>query len=115
MKKILKTDAIDFEKKVKKLLNNNLIKEVKPQKGLKAYEIYTRVGKLEIHTESWEDMKGSSVYSIYTRFDDTEKARKLKTCFKIGYSGKCNFHSFNKEEILTNFEMFIDWITVDLQ
>lgn len=114
-KKILKKDAMDFIKRIENILiNNEHIKEIKSHTNMKSYEINTNMGRLEIHTETWEDLKGSAIYSIFTRFDEPEKVTE-QTCLCIDkYCGKYNFHIIDKETCIESFKGFIDMMTYDL-
>lgn len=112
MKNILKKDAIDFIKRIENiLLTNSNIKEIESYTNMKAYEVNTFVGRLEIHTETWEHLKGCSIYSIFTRFDEPERVEKETYLPINNYSGKYNFHMSDKESCILSFETFIDFIT----
>lgn len=112
-KNILKKDALDFVKKIEGLLKEYGANEFKSITGLYKYELNTIYGRLEISFDKWEigGLKNSKVYSIYTCFDDTNKIKNEQR-FKINnFSGKCNFHRFEKEVILNEFEFFLKCIT----
>lgn len=105
MKNILKSDAMDFINKVEKMLKKAKLKEIKSYTTMKNYELITNnLGRLEIHTELWEHMKGSSIYSIYICFDEPEKVLS-NSCIQCNkFSGKCNIHSSNKEMALNELK-----------
>jgi hypothetical protein len=115
MKNILKKDAIDFIKRIEGILsNNNNIKEIKSHTSMKVYEINTSVGRLEIHTETWEQLKGNSIYSIFTRFDEPERVENETSLPINKCSGKYNFHMSDKDNCIESFAGFIDMMTYDL-
>lgn len=112
MKKILKKDAEDFISRIENLLlNNDKVKEIKSYTNMKAYEVNSKYGRLEIHTETWEHLKGSSIYSIFTRFDEPEKVTQNSYLDVNSYTGKYNFHSSDKEYCILSFDTFINDVT----
>lgn len=104
-KKIGKKNSVDFLNKLFDILKDFEAIETESQTSLKTYKLNTVVGLLNISLESIEDLKESSVYTIFTRFEIPEKARKLYGC-NI-YSGKYNFHTIDKEECIINFKNFL--------
>lgn len=115
MKKILKKEAIDFIKRIENILSNNgHVKEIKSHTNMNAYEINTTVGRLEIHTETWEHLKDSSIYSIFTCFDEPKKVIEETGLYINRFSGKHNFHTSDKESCVEGFRQFIDMMIYDL-
>lgn len=112
MKKILKKDALDFIGRIESILiNNNKVKEIESYTNMKAYEVNSKYGRLEIHTEIWEHLKGSSIYSIFTRFDEPERVTENSYLDVNSYTGKYNFLSSDKEYCILSFETFLNFIT----
>ena len=74
------------------------------------WKIDTKAGLLLVTVH--EPMK-SGVFSIFTRFDDVDKAKKeLGHILSFNqHSGKCNFHMIDEKDCLTNFEEFLKLLT----
>ena len=100
MKKITKKQSKEFNDKVKDVILSAGF-ENKPD-GFYEYTKDTNFGKVKI---SLHDQTGSEIYSIFTRFDDIEKALRIFNCNR--YTGKYNFHSADAQEILGMFEFYL--------
>jgi len=73
------------------------------------YEINTRLGKLYIKI----DNEPSSVFTVFARFEDVEKASKMLPCNP--YSGKYNFHSYNRESVIRGLETLLECYAYEIE
>ena len=87
-KKILKKDSIKFVKGVSEgLLQMGALKlEDREGSGLRMFGMETSVGHLVINVDS----DNKSCYTVFSKFEDVESARKRFDCNP--FSGKYNFH-----------------------
>jgi len=109
MKKIIKKDALDFYNKITDILLKSSAVNVKTESDRNYYVLNTSAGTLNIIFESLEDMRKSSLYTVYTRFEEPDKAIKHYDCNP--YSGKYNFHKLDKESCIDSFNSFITDVT----
>jgi hypothetical protein len=101
-KKITKKNMEKFFKHVKELLT-----EFNAKDGghlLYKWTIESPVGDLYITLHD-SDLKGSTLYSIYTLFEDPQAASKYFDC--NSYSGKCNIHTFDMDQALRQFHVML--------
>jgi len=90
MRKTEKTKRIKiFNKIILDFLNKNCKKIDSLYGNYSDYSLKTKYGKLTIITPS--DLH-SSVYTVFTRFEDVDRAKEHTSCNP--YSGKWNFHEF---------------------
>lgn len=102
MKKITKKQSADFQKKAMDILSKFNPKE----SDFYRYSVDTELGELLVRI----DEDNVSCYSIFTRFEDVDKAKEHVNCNP--YSGKHNFHCYDKETILAHFkELLTTWAT----
>lgn len=109
MKKVTKKNAIPFIKKVVELLNNKNAIEIDSYTSLRAFKINTNVGEWIVKFESIENLASSSLYTIFSCFEDEKKAIKEYPCSQ--FTGKFNFHNSDGAELLGNFEYYLNKLT----
>lgn len=102
MKRILKKDSLDFQKKAESMIKEFGATKIKSQTSLVTYEAYTNFGLITLKV----DNDNISCYSIYTCFDDLDMYNAYTG--ENSYSGKYNFHITSKELILNQLKMFLD-------
>lgn len=93
MKKTLKKDRLDFQKKFKEIA----LKYGAIDSNFYRYEIDTTIGKLNLSIHESDEYG----FNIYTRFDDVDKAKQYYNCNP--HSGKYNLHASIKQFAL-------DWL-----
>jgi len=94
-----------FTAKLEALLQSNTFASNDAKYGYNWQKV-TSVGLILVHSR-FNDT-GSQVYSIMCRFEEPERAAKiLESWGGNTYSGKCNFHEFDAESVLKQFEMFL--------
>lgn len=101
MKKITKKQSESFNKKVTGVILKNGFMEADeslPYQFVKD----TNFGVVRIALDS---QQGSEIYSIFSRFDNVEKALTIFNCNK--FTGKYNFHVSDAQECLSMFEFFL--------
>ncbi|MNJ77960.1 hypothetical protein D3C77_755830 [compost metagenome] len=59
------------------------------------------------------DQDLSSVYTIFGRFEEVEKASKMLPCNP--YTGKYNFHSYNREEVIRGIETMLERYAYEIE
>lgn len=92
----------DFNNEVINILNFYGAEKTENEFGRDVYVMDSeKVGKLKITL----DHDISKIYTIYTRFEDTEKASKYFDC---GFSGKLNYHGFFNGEGLCFIDDLLD-------
>jgi len=104
-RKITQKQAINFEKQVKKTVEEhggNLI----DGHGQATWNLETKFGNLKI---TLHDDAGSEIYSIFMKFDEPERAKDTVDCNP--YSGKWNIHQSNSEWCLWELEGKLGMIT----
>lgn len=108
MKKITKKEMYIFNNDIK-----NLIKcfgAVESDYYLSnGYEINTELGKFYLKLD--QDL--SSVYTIFGRFEDAKKASKMLPCNP--YTGKYNFHTYNREECIRSLETMLERYAYEIE
>ncbi|WP_299831358.1 hypothetical protein [uncultured Metabacillus sp.] len=108
MKKISKKDMYIFNNDVLGLIK--LFGAVESDYYISGgYELNTELGKYYLKID--DDL--SSVYSIFGRFENVEKASKMLPCNP--YNGKYNFHSFNREECIRGLETMLERFAYELE
>ncbi len=108
MKKITKKQSDSFNKTVTKLILENGFKELTGE--IYRYEKDTNFGKVFLSLQS---QQGSTVYSIFSRFDDVNKALSIFNCNR--FTGKYNFHFFDAQECVGSFEFFLHELEYKLE
>lgn len=108
-KKVSKKNAIDFLNRVTNILKEHEAIEAETQTSYKKYKLNTNAGELNVTIEDLDSATESSIYTIYTCFEDHEKAREFCECNR--FTGKYNFHNNDKEDCIINFENFLTKIT----
>jgi len=99
MRKISKVNNKKFKKKCMEMFNKYGITET--GSNFYEYQLDTQYGLLRLSVHDEEIF----TYSIFTRFDEPEKAKEKFACNP--YSGKYNFHCADMETTLNSFERFI--------
>lgn len=97
MARIKKYEQETFVKEVQEILQKYGCQE--EESGLYTYAVQTKVGKLLIRVD---DNVGSTVYTIYMRFEEPKRAVERTDCNP--YTGKHNIHTFEREQALIQFE-----------
>lgn len=112
MRNLSKNSLIKFDKAVRKIINH--FGGVPSKLSFSHYDVFdfqTKVGKF-IVTLDWT--KETSLYCIFSRFENAKKASKLLVSFGSGlinpHSGKCNFIGRDYENILQGFETLLTLI-----
>ena len=93
MKKTLKKDRLDFQKKFKEKVLEYGANHLRSYR----FEIDTVVGKLNLSVHESDEYG----FNIYARFDDEKEACKYYDC--NSHTGKYNLHANNKQFAL-------DWL-----
>ena len=116
---IAKANMKSFHKKVKQLLLEwGAIKQDDIQYR---YILNAKAGELNISIHEDHDLEGTSLYSIFCRFEDVKKARNFLQVGKNDFfkdhrlnphSGKYNFHFSDQLGILTVFEQCIEYLLI---
>lgn len=105
MRKVSKKNAIDFLSQVTNILKDYKAIEVESQTSYKCYKLNTKAGELKVIIEDLDSATESSIYTVFTRFENPKEARELCECNP--FSGKYNFHTSNKEECICSFSRFL--------
>lgn len=106
MKNKTRKQITDFNNEVLKILEFYGVEKTKNEFDKDVYFIDSeKIGRLNIRL----DHDISKIYTIFTRFEDTDKASKYFDC---GFSGKLNYHGyFNAEglcfidDLLNNYNL----------
>jgi len=100
MKKISKSNSEKFNKQVRELIKKYRAIENESYK-MYQYQLQTKYGILNVSVHDDQ----SFIYSIFTRFDEPEKAKEKFSCNP--HSGKYNFHCGDFETNINSFESFL--------
>lgn len=98
-----KKEINDFVKSIQNILDNTESKKISDL----FYTVQTIYGKLDIRI----DDEKSSVFSIFCRFEETDKLNDFNNNRVNKYSGKFNFHSFDIDSIVSDFKYEIELLT----
>ena len=102
-----KAELKTFINETEKLLLNNDFKKILDMRDYYSYawSKETKYGPLLVRPDNDFPTK---VYSIFCRFENVTKAINILRMFAGNpYSGKCNFHTFEYDDIIFQFEHFL--------
>lgn len=103
MKNKTRKEINDFVKAIQNILGNTESKKISDL----YYTIQTIYGELSIKI----DDEKSPVFSIFCRFEETDKLNDFNNDRVNKYSGKFNFHSFYIDFIASDFKYEIELLT----
>lgn len=100
-----KSQLTKFTAKLELLLQNNTFVSNGAEYSYNWQKV-TKYGLLLVNSK-FNDV-GCKAYSITCRFEEPKKAKIiLESWAGNTYSGKCNFHEFDEDYALEQFEMFL--------
>ena len=108
LSKITKKEHEDTKRKILEILKENNFSETPYGYG---WERETNVGRVFVSVGT--HIKGSNLFSIFTRFEDPSRAKNRWNFDCNPHTGKYNFHfpKYALDELVENFDFFTSLIT----